>query len=165
VIEDRGNGTNRPYEPRVKSRVLRPSNPAPKKKRITLVIGVILAVLGLCGVVLAIVVYPTWTHNRQVMSEYEAYGRVPQDIIDTVAVQDVVVFGGFLVGGPMLLVGILLIASAMIYNSKLDTAILQHSFTQDVRPSIPRSGQLIYCSYCGNPTEGKPYCAYCGKKT
>lgn len=137
----------------------------PKKKRLTLVIGVILAVLGLCGVVLAIVIYPTWTHNRQVLSEYEAYGWETQDMYDTVATQDIVVFGGFLVGGPMLLVGILLVASAMIYNSKLDTAILRQASTQEVRPSATPSGQPIYCAYCGNPTEGKPFCSYCGKKT
>ena len=130
-------------------------------------IGVILAVLGLCGVVLAIVIYPTWTHNRQILSEYEDFGYYEwetRDLSDTVDTQTEVVIGGFLVGGPMLLVGILLVASAMSYNSKLDTAILQQAFTQGVRPSSSPSDRPTYCAYCGNPTDGKPFCSYCGKK-
>jgi hydrogenase/urease accessory protein HupE len=31
------------------------------------------------------------------------------------------------------------------------------------RPAL--QGQPMFCPYCRNPTEGKPFCAYCGKKT
>jgi hypothetical protein len=135
----------------------------PKKKSITL--GVVLAVGALCWLALAAVIYPVWQDNKEILLVKEVFGDdTPGDHL-VVAIQTVVVLGGFVAGGPFLAIGLVLIALATIYNSRLDAVYLQHKLASEDRAPATPSAERAFCPYCGQPTEGKPFCAFCGKKT
>jgi hypothetical protein len=125
----------------------------------------VFAALGFIGVALAAIVYPTWQHNKDVLAQKEFYHLDTPEEQSVFETQTFLVLGGFLLGGPLLLIGIVLVALAMSYNSKLDREILLQTFRQRRGPDRMPSDRPTYCAYCGNPTDGKPYCAYCGKKT
>jgi uncharacterized paraquat-inducible protein A len=134
----------------------------PKEKSVTL--GVTLATLGLCGLALALVLNPILQENKGMLELKKALDEDTPEDHQTVAIQTVAVLGGFLAGGPFLLIGIVLIATAMIYNSKLDAVKLKSDFGQQERVETTTSSQPSFCAHCGQPTQGKPFCVYCGKK-
>jgi len=173
-----------PYGPQASpvptQRVVKP----PKRKTVQEIIGVILAVLGVIGVALAAIEYPIWTHNSQVLADKEYWGVATQEDYDTVEFQTIIVIGGFVFGGIFLLVGIILAASAMSYNSKLDTATIQRSFGPSIQQyAMPQSQKAFYpvpptaqtqhryiltdapafCPYCGTPMHGALKCSNCGR--
>jgi hypothetical protein len=139
-----------------------PGDGVPRRKSVGW--RVFVAILGLCGIALAAVIYPIWQENKDTLQLKEYLGQDTPEDHQTVNTQTMVVLGGFLVGGPLLLIGTVLVAIALSYNSKLDAVKLQKAFAPQVRNETTLSGQPAFCAYCGQPTQGKPYCVYCGKK-
>jgi hypothetical protein len=137
-------------------------NSTPKRKSVTL--GAILAVFGLCAIALAIVVNPLLQENKDVLRVKEFYGVDTPGDHRVVATQTMIVLGGLLAGGPLLLVGIVIIALAMSYNNKLDAILLSRSSAPQTKGVTAPPDEPVFCAHCGQPTEGKPYCVYCGKK-
>jgi uncharacterized membrane protein YvbJ len=136
----------------------------PKKKTPTLALGVILAIFGLIGVIIAMTVYPIWQENKDILQTKEAFGADTPEDHSLVNTQTMVVLGGFIVGGPMVLLGVILIVSAMAYNSKIDKAVLERAFAPSVQHYGP-TRQMLFCQYCGKPlTPGAIYCAICGRQ-
>jgi len=135
-----------------------------EKKRVSFVVGWILLVLGLIGVILAMIIYPTWQHNGDVLSAKEAYRLDTAQDRATYNEQTIMVLGGLLVGVPMLLVGAYLVASAWSYNRKIDGALIQEAM-QPSQMSQPATGSLGFCPSCGNKLfQATPHCPMCGKK-
>lgn len=146
--------------------------PVPIKKKRTS-FGWVILVLGLMGVLLALVIYPIWDHNRQVLSENEAYGVATDEQRDIVATQTIAVVGGFLVGAPMLLVGAYLVWSAASYNSRIDEIVIGQTLRQKSQLALPsrqlpceqRATKSKFCRYCGTqiPADSM-FCESCGQR-
>lgn len=105
--------------------------PIPRKK--TVVGGIILAVLGLMGLLVAAGVLPVWLHDANDLRIKEILGEDSSQDHNRVNVETTLVLGGFLVGGPMLMIGLVLVASAMSYNGELEKAALQRAFNAGVQ--------------------------------
>jgi len=135
----------------------------PRRKTGQEVVGVILAVLGIIGVILAAIEYPIWNQNRQTLADKEYWGVATQEDYDTVVFQSIIVIGGFVVGGVFLLVGIFVTASAMSYNSKFDRMAIQSSFGPPIQQYNVPPGQKAFCAYCGAPLGGAVFCMFCGR--
>ena len=83
----------------------------PRKKIIN--VGMIMAIMGLCGIALAAATYPTWQDNKDTLQINEIIGEdTPKDhrIVD---IQTIAVYGGFFIGGILLLIGVALVVFAM----------------------------------------------------
>ena len=135
-----------------------------KKKTVGIVVGWILLILGLIGVILAMIIYPTWQHNKEVLAEKEFYHLDTPEEQSTFGTQTFLVLGGLLIGVPMVIVGAYLVASAWSYNRKIDGALIQKAM-QPSQTHQPATGSLGFCPNCGNRlSQATPHCPMCGKK-
>jgi hypothetical protein len=133
-----------------------------KKKSVA--VGWILLILGLIGLILALVIYPTWQHNRDLLALREAYGVDTPDDHAVVNEQTTMVLGGLLVGTPMLLGGVYLVATRSSYNRKIEGALIQKAM-QPSQTYQPDAGGVGFCAKCGfQLVEGTEFCPKCGKK-
>jgi ABC-type Fe3+ transport system permease subunit len=134
-----------------------------KKKTVGVVVGWVLLILGLIGLILALILYSSWQHNMDTLSTRERYGVATQNDYDTVATQTVLVLGGLLVGTPMLLGGAYLVATRSSYNRKIEGAFIQKAMQppQMYQPALMAKG---FCMYCGHElVAGREFCPKCGK--
>jgi hypothetical protein len=135
-----------------------------KKKRAALAGGWILLILGLIGMVLALIIYPTWQHNGSVLSEKEAYRMDTAQDHATYNTQTALVLGGLLIGIPMLLVGAYFVVSASSYNRKIEGVLIQEAM-QPSQKYRPASGSWGFCPSCGSKLfQGGQFCPDCGKR-
>lgn len=144
--------------------IVMPGQGTLKKKRIAFAVGWILLILGLIGMILAMIIYPTWQHNGSVLAEREAYRMDTAQDHATYNEQTVMVLGGLLVGLPMVIVGAYLVASAWSYNRKIDGALIQKAM-QPPQMYQPAIGSLGFCSNCGHQLlQSGQFCPGCGKR-
>jgi hypothetical protein len=124
--------------------------------------GWILLILGLIGLILALIIYPTWQHNRDLLAVREAYGVATDDDYAVVAEQTILVLGGLLVGTPMLLGGAYLVATRSSYNRKIEGALIQKAM-QPSQTYQPASGSASFCAKCGYQlVSDTEFCPKCG---
>ena len=140
-----------------------PKDGVPEKKSVTL--GVTLLVFGICALALAAVIYSPLQENKDRLEVKEINHLDTPEDHQIVALQTTAVLGGFIVGGAVLLVGIVVLSLAMSYNSKIDAVTLQRDLSPQNRAQTMPSNQPSFCAYCGQPTQGTPFCIYCGKNT
>lgn len=129
----------------------------------SVVVGWILLILGLIGVILALVVNPTWQHNKEIMAEKEYFGIDTPEEHATLDIQMGLVLGGLLVGTPILLVGAYLVAIRTSYNRRIEGAFIQKAMqpSQTYQPALSPKG---FCLYCGDQlVSGREFCPKCGK--
>ena len=125
--------------------------------------GWILLILGLIGVILAVVIYPTWQHNRDLLAIREAYGLDTPDDHAVVNEQTTMVLGGLLVGTPMLLGGAYIVATRSSYNRKIEGALIQKAM-QPSQMYQPAPGSASFCAKCGYQlVSDTEFCPKCGK--
>jgi hypothetical protein len=135
-----------------------------KKKRFGIVVGWILLILGLIGLILALIIYPNWQDNRNTLATREYYGVATDDDYAVVGEQTVMVLGGLLVGTPMLLGGAYLVATRSSYNRKIEGALIQKAM-QPSQMAQPPTGSMGFCQNCGNQLlQSGQFCPGCGKK-
>jgi len=161
-----------------------------KKKSVA--VGWILLILGLIGLILALIIYPNWQDNMDTLATREHYGVATDDDYAVVAEQTIMVLGGLLVGTPMLLGGAYLVSTRSSYNRKIEGALIQkamqpsqmyqpapgssglatyglasspehHAHKTPKAPTSMPSGQFEYCPYCGYPLKGAVVCRECGR--
>jgi len=135
-----------------------------KKKIVTVVVGWILLVIGLIGLILALMIYPIWQDNRDLLAEKEFYGVDTPEDHSLVETQTVLVTGGLLVGIPLLLGGAYLVASAWSFNRKVEGVLIQKALQPSGWPQ-PAVGSPTFCPNCGNRLVlATPHCPMCGRK-
>jgi ribosomal protein L40E len=129
-------------------------------------VGWILLILGLIGVVLALIIYPTWQDNKDRLQYREYYGVATDDDYAVVGEQTILVLGGLLYGTPILLGGAYLVATRSSYNRKLDDVMIQKAMqpSQMYQPLAP--GTTAFCANCGaSMPPGYLRCPNCGRST
>jgi hypothetical protein len=135
-----------------------------KKKSGTMVVGWVLLIFGVIGVLLALIIYPTWQHNGEVLATKEAYRLDTAQDRATYNEQTVMVLGGLIVGLPMAFVGVYLVASAWSYNRKIDGALIQKAMQP---PQMFQHARVSggFCSGCEHQlSQSDQFCPGCGKK-
>jgi len=144
--------------------LLIPGQEIRKERRAALVCGWILLIIGLIALVIGLMIYPTWQHNREVLAIKEVSRSDTSEDHAIYNTQSAMMISGFLVGTSMLMGGAYLLVTASSYNRKIEGALIQ-ALQQSQVSQQPPTGSARFCQNCGNErlSTGK-FCPSCGKK-